>query len=98
MRGIDGRILPNIRSVSPWTTDSVPGELPLYGICTVLTPAMELNSSPARCAGLPGPVDAKFKRPGRDFAAVIRSFTDLAGTEGWITSRYVVDATAEIGA
>ena len=50
--------LSKIRSVWPDSTESCAGAAPLYGIWTMLTCAMLLNSSPERCPALPLPPDA----------------------------------------
>src|SRR6266700_1521616 len=62
------------------------------------TPAMELNSSPARCAGVPWPEEAKLISPGLALASAISSFTVRARSDGWTTSTLGVDAASVTGA
>lgn len=40
--------LANISCVSPAIKALIAGPTPLYGTCTILTPAMSLNNSPER--------------------------------------------------
>src|SRR6266568_898056 len=62
------------------------------------TPAMELNSSPARCAGVPWPEEAKLISPGLALASAISSFTVRARSDGWTTSTLGVEAASVTGA
>ena len=50
--------LANIICTWPEIRASIAVPLPLYGICTILTPAMELNNSAARCVEPPMAVEA----------------------------------------
>ena len=50
------------------------------------TPAMSLNSSPARCGAPPLEEDAKESRPGLAFACAISSATLRTGRPGVTTS------------
>src|SRR5215475_10120818 len=43
-------------------------------------PVMDFNNSPARCMGLPLPLVAKVRSPGRALASSISSWTLFAGT------------------
>ncbi|MNN77813.1 hypothetical protein D3C81_1943080 [compost metagenome] len=48
----------------------------------MLTPVIDLKSSPDRCVELPGPDDAKLSAPGRVLASCTRSATLVAGMPG----------------
>ena len=48
----------NIISSWPPSTSVRAPALPLYGMCTMDTPAIALNNSPAMWYGVPGPDDA----------------------------------------
>ena len=65
---------PLIRSVSAGT------EL-RYGTCTMLTPVIILNISPATCPALPIPGDAILSLPGWALAKAISSGTVFTGKE-----------------
>ena len=47
---------------------------------TILTPAMTLNSSPARWLEPPLPAEPKLSAPGLALASAISSWIDFAGT------------------
>ena len=65
-----------IRGTCPPSRSLVAGGLPLYGTCTISTPAMILNSSPERWEPVPLPAVAKLSVPGRALASAINSLTD----------------------
>ena len=48
----------NIMCTCPPSTSVRAPELPLYGTCTMSSPAIDLNSSPAMWYGVPGPEEA----------------------------------------
>jgi hypothetical protein len=48
---------PKYTSMCPATTSTSAPDAPLYGTWIIFTPAMVLNSSPARWCGLPMPVE-----------------------------------------
>src|SRR5262249_15041705 len=48
----------NIICTAPLTTALTPEFASRYGTCTMSTPAMDLNNSPARCGGVPMPDEA----------------------------------------
>ena len=60
--------------------------------------AVSLNSSPARCGRLPGPVEAKLSLPGCALASASSSFMLLAGTLVATTSISGTLATSVMGA
>src|SRR5258706_1094028 len=95
--GSAGGMLLNINDTLPPRRSVSAGTAPLYGMWTILTPAMVLNSSPARCCGVPLPGEPKVSSPGRDFATTINSLTELAGMEGWTTRTIVTMATSLTG-
>ena len=66
----------------PATTAAVEAPAPLYGTCTMSTPAMRLNSSIARWPLVPTPEVAYTRAPGFAFASAISSRTELAATDG----------------
>src|SRR5215470_11861167 len=70
---------PLIRSVTS-------GAEPRYGTCCMLTPALNLKSSPATCEVEPVPNDASVILPGLALASAINSGTELAATDGCTSS------------
>ena len=68
-------------------------------MCTILMLAMAQNSSPERCAVLPGPpLDPKLSCPGLDLAKAINSLTELTGMEALIMMTFGERSNIEIGA
>src|ERR1700730_10591493 len=65
-------MLPPIRSCSA-------GAVPLYGTCTISTPAVCLNSSVVRFAAAPTPEEPKEILPGLAFAYAINCLTSFGG-------------------
>ena len=59
---------------------------PLYGTCSMSTPAAALNSSPEKCASEPLPPDAYVYLPGLALASATSSGTDLIGESAGTTS------------
>src|SRR5262249_50038707 len=56
--GSEIEVMANMTCTCPPTTSIMAGAAFLYGTCTRLTPAIDLNNSPARCGGVPLPDDA----------------------------------------
>ena len=77
----------NIICTCPPSRSVRAGALPLYGTWTMSIPAMVLNNSPARCRGVPLPVEANMICPGWLLARAISSCTDFAGISGRTTRR-----------
>src|SRR6185437_8932278 len=90
--------LSNISCVSPASSACIAGAAPLYGTCTMSTPASTLNSSPARWPALPMLPEPNDNLPGCAFAYAINSLTECTGSEGLTTSTFGVIATSVIGA
>src|SRR3989304_5184203 len=61
-------------------------------------PVDTLKSSIARWLALPLPAVPYVRVPGFDFASEMNSFTDRAGTLGWMTSRFGSTAIRVTGA
>ncbi len=76
----------NIISIWPPSTSVRAPALPRYGMCTMDTPAITLNSSPAMWYGVPGPDDAYDMPPGLALAALISSGSVLCGNAALATS------------
>src|SRR5438874_524941 len=55
----------------PPTTSCNAGGLPLYGMCCIWTPAIDLKSSPDRCCDVPLPLDANVYLLGLAFRSAI---------------------------
>ena len=72
----------NESCVSPASTDCTAGAPPLYGTCTISTPARRWNSTAARCGAEPLPDEAKLSLFGFFFACAISSFTVPTPTLG----------------
>ncbi|MNR42046.1 hypothetical protein D3C85_1605180 [compost metagenome] len=53
--GYDDGMLSNIRPIWLPSRSFTAGALPLYGMCWICRPVMELNSSPDRCIDEPLP-------------------------------------------
>ena len=68
------------------------GAAPLYGTWVMSIPAMVLKSSPARWPALPVLPEPKFSLPGFAFAYAMNSRTLAAGTAGFTTRTFGVDA------
>ncbi len=58
MWGSDEGMLSNIMFTCPPSRSVTAGALPLYGMCSMSTPAIDLNSSPERWMLVPLPLDA----------------------------------------
>src|SRR5688572_12135169 len=86
--GSDDAGVENCSGTSPAISAINPGPEPLYGIISILTPAISLNSSAAICGVPLTPGDAAASAPGRALASAITSLTVRAGTEGCTTSTF----------
>src|SRR5262245_44219661 len=71
-----------INCTLPATTSTMAAALPLYGTCSIFTPACRLKSSPAICPVLPAPDVPHASCDGRAFASTINSFTERTGSDG----------------
>ena len=67
-------------------TSTIACELPLYGTCSILTPAWRLKSSAAIWPVEPVPADRIGQLSGRAFASWTSSFTERTGSDGFTTS------------
>ncbi|MNT27101.1 hypothetical protein D3C72_1627170 [compost metagenome] len=56
--------LSNISCTWLASRSAIAGPLPLYGTCTISTPAIDLNSSPDRWLVVPLPAEPMFSLPG----------------------------------
>ena len=72
-------MLSNVIVTCPPITSCSAGGLPLYGMCCISTPAIDLNSSPDRCCDVPLPLDANVYLPGLAFISAISSATVFGG-------------------
>src|SRR5712671_6679284 len=79
----------------PPTIADTDGPAPLYGTCTRSRPSDCRICSPARCACVPAPGDAKLNLPGLALTSSTSSLTVLAGIDG-LTESTVVDDTASV--
>ena len=70
----------------------------MYGTCTALTFAIELNSTDARWLDAPDPDEENEYLPGFARSRAISSETFFTGTEGLTTSTYELTASRLIGA
>ena len=50
-------MLLNASCTRPAIKSVMPGAVPLYGTCTMSTPASDLNNSPPKCGEVPVPTD-----------------------------------------
>src|SRR5262249_38828039 len=82
MCGTDDGVTSNITCTCPASRSVSAGVEPRYGTCTRLTPAMNLNSSPATCCGPPMPAEAMLILPGLALAYAMNSGTVFAGNDG----------------
>jgi hypothetical protein len=87
----------NIICTLPPSKSFTAGAMPLYGTWTVLMPASKLRSSPAKCAPLPSPGEAKLSLSGFALAYAISSRKVFAGTEGCTTRTLGDCASSETG-
>src|SRR5205823_6251502 len=81
--------------VCPATTDAIEGPAPLNGTCTRSRLSDWQNFSPARCACVPAPGEAKLYLPGLARITSMSSLTAFAGTDG-LTVITVVEDTASV--
>ena len=96
--GVAVEMVANIMCVSPETTEATPGPSPLYGTCVIVTPAIRLNSSPARWLETPWPPDANDSLFGLAFAYVTSSSTEETGSDGLMTRTSGMVAVSTMGA
>src|SRR5262245_39038339 len=73
----------NASCVSPASTDCTDGAPPLYGTCTISTPARRMNSTAERCGAEPLPEVAKFTLPGLSFKYLSKPFRSVTPTPGF---------------
>ena len=52
----EGMLL-NMAEICPAINSVIAGAVPLYGMCTRLTPAIDFSNSMPMCCGLPGPTE-----------------------------------------
>src|SRR5262249_58247662 len=83
---MDAGRLSNADCTWPASRSVTSGAEPRYGTCGMLTPAANLNSSPATCEVEPVPNDASVILPGLALASAINSGTELAATDGCTSS------------
>src|SRR5262249_34413476 len=83
---MDAGRLSNADSTWPAGRSVTSGAEPGYGMCGMLTRAVNLNSSPATCEVEPVPNDASVILPGLALASAINSGTELAATDGCTSS------------
>ncbi|MCY1246837.1 hypothetical protein D9M72_601110 [compost metagenome] len=74
------------------------GLMPLYGTWFSLTWASSCSSSPARCAWLPAPGEAKLSSPGFCPASLSSSASVLTGVAALTTSTFSAVASIATGA
>ena len=77
---------PSIACTSPLITEVSAGDVPLYGMFTIFTPAMWLKSRAPMSPELPGPPTAKFTSPGRALVSATSCLTVCSGMDGCTTS------------
>ena len=82
MCGIDAAVVSNMSCTWPPIRSVIAPAAPRYGTCTMSTPAVSLNSSPAMWMPVPTPAEAKFSLPGLALACAISSGMVLTGSVG----------------
>src|SRR5450759_221460 len=82
----------------PASRSTRPGLEPLYGTWIIRRFAMLANNSIDRCGCVPRPAEPNRIWPGFALASAIISFTDVAGTDGWTTTKLGKDAACVMGA
>src|ERR1043166_8190080 len=96
--GMVDTALAAVTEMRPATRSRMLGAVPLYGTCTILTPAMRVNISIARCCGLPLPEDDHNSSFGCALASAISSLTERTGTDGCTASTLGESTSSVIGA
>src|SRR5436309_6530214 len=91
-----GARISKTRSASPFFAAVTTSPVALYGTICTSTPALDLNSSAARCWVLPMPMVATFILPGFALAAAMTSLTVFSGDFGSATITSGKKPTVEI--
>src|SRR3989304_4181340 len=82
----------------PDMTAVIAGPPPLYGTGMISTPAISLNSSPAKLETPPALEDAYWRCPGLAFASAMRSFRELICSPGHVAIMFGPVPISAIGA